>query len=64
LAVEAVFDGAADLSGLAAASGSPLHVGACVHKTLLNIDEEGTEAAAATAIAIETTSARLVSRNL
>ena len=48
-----VFDAAsADLSGIADPSELPLCVGSTVHKTALEVDEEGTKAAAATSIGI------------
>lgn len=54
LGVRTAFTHAADLSGLGAAG---LYVTNVVHKTFLAIDEQGTEAAAATAIVIAPTAA-------
>lgn len=48
------FADGADFRGIADA---PLAIGQVVHKTFLRIDEKGTEAAAATGIAVEPTSA-------
>jgi serpin B len=42
--------GDADLSGITGAE--PLHVGAVAHKAYIDVDERGTEAAAATAVMI------------
>ena len=47
----------ADLSGLA--SGARLAIDDVAHATFLRVDEEGTEAAAATAVKIVVTSARI-----
>jgi serpin B len=44
----------ADLSGM---SDAQLYVGAAVHEAWVQVDEEGTEAAAATAVGVDTTSA-------
>lgn len=54
LGMGVAFTGAADFRGIAEA---PLAIGQVVHKTFLRIDEKGTEAAAATGIAVELTSA-------
>ncbi|HEX9932107.1 MAG TPA: serpin family protein [Allosphingosinicella sp.] len=50
------FTEAADFSGIAQA---PLAISQAVHQTYLRIDEQGTEAAAATAVAIMVTGARI-----
>ncbi len=54
LGMGVAFTSAADFRGIADA---PLAIGQVVHKTFLRIDETGTEAAAATGIAVEVTSA-------
>lgn len=59
LGAREVFGPQADLSGLFVAA-PQLHVDTVVQKTFLNIDEEGTEAAAATAEAIQVTGSRIV----
>jgi serpin B len=48
LGAERIFRGDADFSGLTEAM--PLHVSAVAHKAYLDVDEQGTEAAAATAV--------------
>jgi serpin B len=48
LGVSTAFTGDADFSGITTAE--PLHIGAAVHKAYVDVDEQGTEAAAATAL--------------
>ncbi|MGE0597361.1 MAG: serpin family protein [Hyphomonadaceae bacterium] len=55
MGVSAMFAPSSDLAGISAQA--PLHVSAAVQKTFLAIDEEGTEAAAATGIGIVATGA-------
>jgi serpin B len=58
LGVELAFDSDhADLSGIADIKPNNLYVGFATHKAFVDVNEEGTEAAAATAIGVETTSA-------
>jgi serpin B len=44
--------GEANLTGIARVAGAPLYVGLVIHKAFVEVDEEGTEAAAATAVAL------------
>ena len=48
LGMTGVFSSSADFSGMTAVD--PLYISAVIHKTFVNVDEEGTEAAAATAV--------------
>ncbi len=58
LGVELAFDpDYADLSGIADVKSNNLYIGFATHKAFVDVNEEGTEAAAATAIGIEVTSA-------
>ncbi|RJQ29427.1 serpin family protein [Candidatus Parcubacteria bacterium] len=58
LGVELAFDpDYADLSGIADVTPNNLYIGFATHKAFVDVNEEGTEAAAATAIGIEETSA-------
>jgi serpin B len=61
LGMPTAFTAAADFSGLTT-SGAPLNIDKVVHKAYLDVDEKGTEAAAATAVTMEVTSARPVEK--
>jgi len=50
LGMELAFDGRADFSGIHGGSAVPFFIGAVVHKAFIALDEQGTEAGAATAI--------------
>lgn len=50
LGVQEAFGGDADFSGITAAE--PLRIGAVAHKAYVDVDEQGTEAAAATGVAL------------
>lgn len=54
----AFIPGTADLTGMNG-TGPRLFISAVVHKAFVDVNEEGTEAAAATAVVVKTTSARL-----
>jgi serpin B len=56
LGVRAAFSGAADFTGITTAE--PLRIGAAVHKAYIDVDEHGTEAAAATALVMRALAAR------
>jgi len=44
--------GQADFNGIANVPGEPLYIGLVIHKALVDVNEEGTEAAAATAVSM------------
>lgn len=54
MGVHAAFDTQADFSGMAAVPGDQmLAIGAIIHQSWLDVDEEGSEAAAATAVVVD-----------
>jgi serpin B len=58
MGMPAPFDRAvADFSAMSAEFGRDLYISAVIHKAFVAVDEEGTEAAAATAVVIEVESA-------
>ncbi|TYL39940.1 serpin family protein [Natronococcus pandeyae] len=57
LGMERAFGGGADFSGMADGDSSDLYVGDIVHESFLEVDEEGTEAAAATAVVMDESAA-------
>ena len=50
------FGQTADFSGLGNSQMGPIHIGSVAHKTFLELDEQGTKAAADTALELEATS--------
>ena len=55
LGITAAFGGDADFGGITSAE--PLQIGAVAHKAYIDVDERGTEAAAATGVVIRTRAA-------
>jgi serpin B len=55
LGMPAAFSDGADFTGISTAE--PLHIANVIHQANITVDEEGTEAAAATAVVIGATSA-------
>lgn len=60
--VDAFVDGTADFTGMAdmSATGESLYIGGAYHKAFIAVDEAGTEAAAATAVVMDTESAPML----
>ncbi|QCS43920.1 serpin family protein [Natrinema versiforme] len=56
LGMERAFDSRADFSGMVEGDNAKLVVDDIVHQSFVDVDEEGTEAAAATAVVVEVTS--------
>lgn len=52
LGLDVAFGPEADFSGIAASPSEPFHLGAVIHRAIVALDEEGTEAAAATAVEV------------